>query len=82
MVSVAKGKPELDRCIDIIENWSRSNGIDINKAKSGIMQVRKDRRTLPLLAPEIRGYPVVTSYKYLGVQVDDCLKVDSELRKK
>ena len=37
LVTVAKGRDELNRSIDIIERWSRANGIDINKEKSGIM---------------------------------------------
>ena len=43
----------------------------LNKAKSGIMVIRVDNRTRPIKQKEICGIPVVTSYKYLGVQVSD-----------
>ena len=45
LVIIAKGEMELDLAIDKIERWSTRNGIEVNKAKSGIIQVRKDRRT-------------------------------------
>ena len=30
----------------------------------------------------MRGYPILTEYKYLGLKIDDCLKFDVELSKK
>ena len=49
LVIIAKGPRQLSKAADIIEEWSAGNGIGINKAKSGVMQIRKDRRTPPPL---------------------------------
>ena len=46
------------------------------------MVIRKDRRTPKLIVPDIMGFPVVTRYKYLGVLVDDSLKLDLEVARK
>ena len=82
LVIIAKGPRQLSKAADVIEEWSAANGIGINKAKSGVMQIRKDRRTPPPLETQFRGYPLVREYKYLGVYFDDCLNVEHELGKK
>ena len=68
--------------INIAERWSERNGIEINKAKSGIMQVRKDRRTPNPIPRSYRGYPLVDEYMYLGVTIDNCLNLQLEVQKK
>ena len=45
LVVLIRGEDQLNVEIDKVERWSRLNGIDVNKAKSGIMQMRKDART-------------------------------------
>lgn len=52
-----------------------TNGITTNLSKSGIMIVRKDKRTPQYfhMHDNILGYPYVTNYKYLGIIIDDCL---------
>ena len=47
IVCVLNNQVELERAIDITTAWSRENAIDINKKKSGVMAIRKDRRTKP-----------------------------------
>ena len=59
LVIIAEGEFQLDLAIDKIERWSNTNGIEVNKTKSGIMQVRKDRRTPNPLINTRRGYPFV-----------------------
>ena len=79
LVIVAKGEYLLDEAIRKIARWSRVNGIEINKQKSGILQIRKDRRTpLPLIRSR-HGYPILENYKYLGVEIDDNLSLKQEL---
>ena len=79
LVIVAKGEYLLDEAIRKITRWSRLNGIEVNKQKSGLLQLRKDRRTpLPLIRSR-HGYPIVEYYKYLGVEIDDCLSFRQEL---
>ena len=46
------------------------------------MQLRQDRRTPGLDITELKGIPVVNSYKYLGVIVDDCLQFLPEIESK
>ena len=75
LVIVAKGQIPLQAAMDKIQAWSSANGIGINKAKSGVMQIRQDARTPGPIIREIRGFPVVETYKYLGVLFDDCLNV-------
>jgi len=57
---VAKSESELDAVICKLEKLQEF--ISINKAKSGILPMRKTRRE-----GQIRGFPVVKSYKYLGI---------------
>ena len=46
---VANGEDELIKTIEITQKWSDENYIEVNKSKSGILIVRKDRRTpMPL----------------------------------
>jgi hypothetical protein len=56
----------------------------INKKKSGILPLfKRFQATLPI--DKFEGYPVVTSYKYLGVYIDDSLSMKfhlEHLRKK
>ena len=82
MVIVAKGEFHLQQVINITERWSARNGIEVNKAKSGIMVVRKDRRTPNPIQRSYRGYPLVDQYKYLGVLIDNCLNLQMEVQKK
>ena len=46
------------------------------------MQIRKDRRTPKANFDDILGIPVVQSYTYLGLIIDDALRLDIELEKK
>ena len=46
------------------------------------MCLRKDRRTPNPMSREYRNYPMVDEYKYLGVMIDNCLNLKSEMHKK
>ena len=61
---------ELHKVIDCLEEWSIKNKIAINKKKSGILIINDDAKD----CNEIRGFPVVTEYNYLGVLVDSRIK--------
>ena len=75
LVISCKGKENLYRALDIVETWSENNGIEINRAKSGIMCIRKDARTPNPIETTLREYPIVNQYKYLGVMIDNCLNL-------
>jgi hypothetical protein len=69
---------ELQQTISTIETWSELNGIKVNKSKSAIIRVRRDKRTRPPQSNSYCGYPVVNSYKYLGLQIDSDLTLTTE----
>ena len=71
IVAVPIGERLLARTIEATEAWAKANGMEINKDKSGIIMIRADRRTPKHKEAQIKGYPVVTEYKYLGVMIDD-----------
>ena len=49
---------------------SNLNGIKVNKNKSGIVLIKRIEEET-----EIEGYPVITEYKYLGILIDNKLKI-------
>ena len=73
-IAIIADRYQLDKCIDILDNWSALNGIAINRKKSGIMVF--DR--VPDLCEErsYREYPIVDMYKYLGVYVNERLTLE------
>ena len=74
----SKGK--LKRALEVTEDWCTKNGMLVNKDKSAIMRIRKDRRTKGVEhnsgESNIMGFPVKTSYKYLGVVIEDTMEVN------
>ena len=63
-VVVIGGDLEVVRAIQVIEEWSNDNNMTINKSKCGILPVTISRFTTER---DVNGYPVVESYKYLGL---------------
>ena len=66
---ICRNKEELNLVIDKLEEWSRVNEIAVNPKKSGIMIVQNDRRD----TDNHRGYPIKTTYKYLGIKINSNL---------
>jgi hypothetical protein len=83
-VSVAKGERSLYKTIEILERNCKALGLSINKAKSGIMIVKRSQRERHTDWNNRMGYPIVSNYKYLGVMMldDGTLRQDLEKRKK
>ena len=56
--------------------------MEINKEKSAILVLRKDRRTPGVEKgkndSQIEGIKVLTNYKYLGVMVEDTLECNKD----
>ena len=73
-------KMSLHSTIRAFEQWSRENGIAINKNKSAVMCIRVDRRTPMPRFNHVMGIPVAQEYKYLGVTLDDCGTVKSQTK--
>jgi len=61
------------------EHWCRINLLTINKAKSGILQIRVDRHTRSPSERLLEGISIVPVVKYLGLLLDDDLSFRSEL---
>ncbi len=65
---------QLRRAIGIIKDWSVQYNISLNPAKSGILEVPpKYGNTALEVGSSLDGIPVVNSYKYLGVWIDQKL---------
>jgi hypothetical protein len=71
---------DLDRlkaAIGFINRWSAMNHIEVNFDKSGIIVVRDDGKT----PRTIMNYPVVQTYKYLGIVLDGKMSPHRHLSK-
>ena len=74
---------QLNKVIEIIRNWSRANEIPINFDKSGILNILSRKNSLPMIRDaKISDVPVVGSYKYLGIWLNETLDPAFHLEKK
>ena len=64
------GINQLLNILNKIEKWSILNGININKKKNGIMILKV------LMINEIEEYPIMKQYKYLGITIDNKMKIN------
>ena len=67
---IVEGKNSLNNIFQIIDNWSKENGINVNKSKSGIMLIK---------GWIIQEYPVIKEYIYLGIIIDNKLKITKHI---
>jgi hypothetical protein len=75
--TLAEDLLHLHRIFDCIAKWSKEKHIEINYKKSGILIINDNG----LNRSTIGGYPVVESYKYLGIDIDSKMKPNNHLRK-
>ena len=66
----------INQLLNKIERWSESNGIKVNKKKNGIMILKGNKDRI-----EIEGYPVIKEYKYLGIIINDKMKINKHVCK-
>ena len=66
----------LAHYIEVFEETAKEFFLIINKKKSGLMRIIKRKMVIKDSKQELHGYPVVTSYRYLGVIIDGKGKVD------
>lgn len=59
--------------LDCNEEWSKRNGLSINKDKSGILLLQKTKGRLMRPLTEINGVRFVNCYKYLGLWINERL---------
>ena len=60
---------------------NNSTFITVNKKNCGIMQVMGTRQQTKVKDDNISGIPVVKSYKYLGLHIDERLSVENHCNK-
>ena len=70
-----------EEVIDEILEWADANGMSVNKRKSGILQILAKKQQLSNLKEDIKGIPVVKSYKYLGLHINTYIKVQGHIDK-
>jgi hypothetical protein len=72
---ITEDETQLHQTITTVENWCVRNNMEINKKKSGILIINEDT----LDCSKIRGYPVVNSYKYLGLKLNSQVNPKSHI---
>ena len=71
IVIVARNRDNIETALIRAEDWMLANKTEINKQKSAVMVLRVDRCTPMYPENDIRGFPMVDHYKYLGITFDD-----------
>ena len=69
---------DLHMAIDLTKKWSIDFEIAVNFSKSAIMKIRVDGRTRDHGPKEFNSIPVVNSYKYLGIVIDNSLNLKQQ----
>lgn len=78
-------KDTLLKAIKIVEEWAIESKMTINHKKSGILYLRKNKRSDKQKAKfeekkeYVEGYPINLQYKYLGVVFDETLRFEEHL---
>lgn len=71
-VVIVGADDELETATEVLKQWSEERNMLINKAKSGILPIEGSRLSV---GGALNGYPVVETYKYLGVMLSGRLDV-------
>lgn len=85
IVLVIENERGIKPAIDLLEKWADLNSMKINKAKCGIIQLNKKGRKAAQQQEIFGGYPLVKSYKYLGIEtegIDSTLTYMRRIRRK
>ena len=72
---LCEGINQLSNVLKIIDNWTKLNGINVNKKKSGIMILKNKIEN----NDNIDGYPIINKYKYLGIMINDKMTIQSHI---
>jgi len=68
---------DLERTISLVKHWCSNSNISLNSQKSGVLEIIPPRGKHSLsLNSTVADIPVVSSYKYLGVEFDHKLTGD------
>lgn len=80
LLIVAKDLESIKSTIDTIKLWGKESNLKLNKKKCGLI-ILFDKKEYFKEVNDIEGVPRVTSYKYLGLIIDDKLKFDIHIKK-
>jgi hypothetical protein len=72
---ITNERAKLFKALNTILKWCECNNSEVNKAKSGILISKLDGRTRNPPQSHLRGIPIVSSYKYLGITVSNTFNV-------
>lgn len=72
---------KLERLIQTVEETSTKLSLIINRKKCGILPIVRKRRTNHLQETEVCGIPKVSSYKYLGIELNGKMEIDEYLNR-
>lgn len=61
LAAICRNKQELDREIDLLDNWATENEIAVKKKKSRIFVIDNDRNNMH----QHKGYPVKVTFKQI-----------------
>ena len=64
---ICKNKDEILKVMDIIDIWAKNNDVLINKKKSGILVLKRQKNNID----NINDYPIKGNYKYLGAEINN-----------
>ena len=84
IVCIWKSKAQAIKAIEVMKKWTTENRMEVNPSKSGIMRVMR-RKGKWFIINNVLDIPEVDSYKYLGIRLDQTLRLDGykeELRRK
>jgi len=80
LMFICLGKYSLNRSIRTIKEWGAANNLFINPKKCAIMRVRKRLTRKDELEGAVQEISFKNSYKYLGVQVEASLTLQSHFK--
>ena len=68
---ITRSRISMQRALLVVDHWCSRFTMTLNKSKSAILVIRKDKRTPAAAYEAVNGIPVKTVYKYLGVCFKD-----------
>jgi len=75
---MGRNKSNLEDAINIVEQWTARNLMQINRRKSGIIFFKRKLSKYNNYQ-KILEFPVVREYKYLGIYIDEKLNFAKQI---
>ena len=71
---LCEGINQLLNVLRIIDNWTKLNGINVNKRKSGRMILKNK-----IERDNIDDHPIINKVKYLSIMINDKINIQSHI---